>query len=206
MSSGSGGSSGVSSYATPLSWTSFDGVKNLDNPAFKARINELLLQYPGSDVSRQAVAGHLQELRAYVQQVTELAKQDPRSADLPLKVPQFPEAGKSDDIPVDQVPTYAYNWNVAPHTPMAVAGVIWVPSPANISPKPADYAAELEAYAKSLPATYGQAEVPFFFAQPSPQLVEGITLPQLPGAKVVFFDQWPESLEQLAQQLAEKAR
>ncbi|MCA9219698.1 MAG: hypothetical protein KDA71_05185, partial [Planctomycetales bacterium] len=206
MSSGSGGNNSVSSYASPLSWTSFDGVKDLGNPAFADRLNELLLQYPGSDVSKKAVAVHIQEVRDFVRQVTELGAQNASPAAMPLNAPAFPEAGKSEDIPIDQIPTYAYNWCVSPHTPMAVAGVIWVPGPANISAKPADYAAELEAYAKSLPATFGQAEVPFFYAQPSPQLVNGITPPQIAGAKFVSFDQWPESLKQLAQQLAERAQ
>ena len=206
MSSGSGGGGGVSSYASPLSWTSFEGVKDLKNPAFQDRINELQLQYPGSEVSKRAVSSHLAEIRDYVKTVSELGKQGGSSAVLPLNAPAFPEAGKSEDVPTDHIPTYAYNWNVSPHTPMAVSGVIWVPAQANISPNPADYAAELEAYAKSLPATYGQSEVPFFHAQPSASLVPGITLPRIPGAEPVTFDEWPKSLDQLARQLAEKVK
>lgn len=204
MSSGRGGRGGVDSYASPLSWTSFAGVKDLDNPAFKDRINELMLQYPGSEVSRQAVADHLEEIRAYVEQVTSLNGQGAAPASLPLKAPAFPEAGRSDDVPADHIPTYAYNWCVAPHTPMAVAGVVWVPNQANLPPNVVDYAAELEAYAKSLPATYGQDEVPFIHAQPTASLVPGITEPKLPNAKAVVFDAWPESLEELAKSLAKK--
>lgn len=204
MSSGRGGRGGVDSYASPLSWTSFAGVKDLDNPAFKARINELLLQYPGSKVSRQAVVDHLEEIRAFVEQITSLNAQGADPASLPLKAPAFPEAGSSDDVPSDHIPTYAYNWCVAPHTPMAVAGVVWVPNQANLSPDVADYAAELEAYATSLPSTYGQDEVPFIHAQPAASLVPGITEPKLSNAKAVIFDAWPESLEELAQSLAKK--
>lgn len=206
MSSGRGGPDNVSSYASPLSWTSFDGVKDLQHPEFQARIQELLIQYPGSKVARQAVVDHLQTVRKFVQQVTDLAKQGVDPSKFPLKAPAFPNPGQSDEVPVDTLPTYAYNWNVSPHTPMAVAGVIWVPSPANLSPNPADYAAELETYAKSLPATYGQTDVQLLYAQPSSSLVEGITAPEIPGAKEVIFDEWPQSLEQLARQLAEKAR
>lgn len=107
-------------------------------------------------------------------------------------------------MPADHIPTYAYNWSVAPHTPMAVAGVVWVPNQANLSPDVADYAAELEAYAKSLPSTYGQDEVPFIYAQPAPSLVPGITQPKLPRAKAVVFDAWPASLEELAKSLAKE--
>jgi len=206
MSSGRGSKDNVSSYASPLSWTSFDGVKDLKHPAFQARLKELFLQYPGSEVAQQAVADHLQEVRAFVQQINHLAEQGADPAQFPLKAPGFPEAGNSGDIPTDTIPTYAYNWNVSPHTPMAVAGVIWVPSPANIGPNPAEYAAAMQAYAKSLPATYGQADVQLLYAQPSPALVEGITAPKIPGAEVVTFDEWPQSLEQLAEQLAEKAK
>lgn len=206
MSSGRGGRDGVSSYASPLSWTSFQGVKDLDSAPFRDRLDELFLQYPGSDVSRRAVTKHLEEVRDFVRTVTELGNQGASSAALPLKAPGFPEAGNSEDVPADQIPTFAYNWNVSPHTPMAVSGVIWVPSQANVGINPADYAGEMQAYANSLPATYGQAKVPLFYAQPSPQLVKGITQPKIPDAKVVTFGEWPNNLEQLAQQLAEKAK
>lgn len=205
MSSGRGGKDSISSYASPLSWTSFQGVKDLDDPAFQERLNQLFLQYPGTEIARQAIDDHLKDVRAYVQQIAQLDKQGVAPSRFPLKAPGFPEAG-SEGVPIDTIPTFAYNWNVSPHTPMAVSGVIWVPSPANIGPNPVDYAAELVAYAKSLPNTYGQDKVQLLYAQPSPQLIEGITLPKIPGAKVVSFDRWPESLQQLAQQLAEKAK
>lgn len=205
MSSGRGGKNGIDAYATPLSWTSFNGVKDLDNPAFQDRLDQLFLQYPGSKVAKQAVADHLASVRAFVQEVQSAAKAGIALSQLPMRAPAFPEAG-SDDVPVDTIPTYAYNWNVSPHTPMAVSGVIWVPGQANITPNPAEYAAELQAYYNSLPATYGQDKVPFFYAQPSPELVEGITAPNLPDATAVTFDQWPTSLEDLARQMAEKVK
>ncbi|MEM9347855.1 MAG: hypothetical protein AAGB26_14690 [Planctomycetota bacterium] len=206
MSSGRGNNRGVSHHASPLSWTSFDGVKGLEDPAFKNRINELLLQYPGSEQSRKAVDDHLESVRAYVQEVAELGKPGADRSKLPLKAPAFPTAGQSDDVPKDAIPTYAYNWNVSPHTPMSVAGVVWVPSPANIGHNPGDYAAELEAYAASLPGTYSNQEVQLLYAQPSPALVPGITEPDIPGAKAITFDEWPKSLEALAKELARQAR
>jgi hypothetical protein len=67
---------------------------------------------------------------------------------------------------------------------------------------PAEYAAELEIYARSLPATFGQPQVEFIYAQPTPKLVPGITAPTLPNAKCITFDAWPKSLKTLAQQMA----
>ena len=100
------------------------------------------------------------------------------------------------------IPTYAYNWCVSPMTPMAVAGVIWIPSENNIGYTPANYAAELEFYAKSLAATYGLDEMQFAYAQPTNSLVEGITAPEIPGATSITFASWPKSLKELAIEMA----
>jgi hypothetical protein len=192
-------------YASPLSWTAFHGVKDLKDPALQDRINELLLKYPDSAVASKATAAHLAEVRSFVTKVTS-SQHGASPSSLPLVAPAFPEPGKNAGIPIHQVPTYSYNWCVSPHTPMAVAGVIWVPSEVNLSANPADYAAELQAYAMSLPKTYGQPSVQLLYAQPSPALVPGITAPNLSGAEHVTFDQWPESLEEIAKQLARKAK
>ena len=200
LSSGRGGKS--RQLASPLSWTSFQGVKDVENPAFSARLEELFLQYPQTEVARAAVDRHIEEVKAFVESVAAAGQDDTPLSELPLQAPPFPEAGKGGDVPADTIPTYAYNWNVSPLTPMSVAGVIWVPSEANLGETPADYAAELEIYARSLPSTYGQESVPFFFAQPADSLVEGITTPSLPGARSVTFDAWPKSLETLAAELA----
>jgi hypothetical protein len=61
----------------------------------------------------------------------------------------------------------------------------------------------LEIYAKSLPGTHDQDDVQFLFAQPASSLVEGITAPEIPGAKSTSFDQWPKSLKNIAAALAE---
>lgn len=90
-------------------------------------------------------------------------------------------------------------------TPMAIAGVIWVPSEHSIGYAPANYAAELETYAKSLPKTYGQDKVQFIYAQPASSLVEGITAPKIPGAKSITFDRWPKSLKNIAAEMAKLA-
>lgn len=203
MSSGHGGRS--RQLASPLSWTSFAGVKDIRNPAFKDRLDELFLQYPNTDVAKRAFDKHVADVKAAVKTIAEAADSGAAlSTAAPLRLPSFPQPGRG-DVKSDTVPTYAYNWCVSPLTPMAVSGVIWVPSQSNIGENPSDYAAELEIYAKSLPATYGQKNVPFFYAQPAESLVEGITAPSIPGAKQVAFDQWPKSLKDIAAQMGKQA-
>ena len=203
MSSGRGGRN--RQLASPLSWTSFQGVRNVDNPAFKTRLDELFMQFPNSGVAKRAAASHLEEVKVFVQRITAAAKRGVDPSSFPLKAPSFPEAGKGGTVASDTIPTYAYNWCVSPLTPMGVAGVIWVPSESNLGEDPAHYAAELEIYAKSLSGTYGQEKVQFLFAQPASSLVEGITAPRIPGAKSASFDQWPKSLKNIAVVLAELA-
>ena len=204
MSSGRGGRN--REFASPLSWTSFAGVKDTSNPAFKDRLDELFLQYPKSAVARAAAARHLAEVNSFVRTVQKSAKEGVDPASFPLQAPSFPEPGKGEGVPRDTIPTYAYNWNVSPLTPMGVAGVIWIPSESNIGEKPGEYGAELEIYARSLPATYNQENLPFLFAQPARSLVAGITVPEIPGASSITFKQWPKSLKDMARELAELVR
>lgn len=200
MSSGHGGRN--RQIASPLSWTSFLGVKDVKNPAFRARLDELFLQFPNTSVAQAAAARHVAEVKAFVQRIVAVGKE---LATAPLSAPAFPQAGKGGDVRSDTIPTYAYNWCVSPLTPMAVAGVIWVPSEHNIGETPAHYAAELQIYQESLPSTYGMEHVQFLFAQPASSLVEGIAAPDIPGARSVTFAQWPKSLKTLAARLAELA-
>jgi hypothetical protein len=204
MSSGQGGRN--RQLSSPLSWTSFQGVRKVDNPVFKTRLDELFLQFPNSGVAKKAAAGHLEEVKAFVQGITEADKRGADSSSFALQAPAFPEAGKGGSVPSDTIPTYAYNWCVSPLTPMGVAGVIWVPAESNLGEDPKHYAAELEIYAKSLSGTYGQEKVPFFYAQPASSLVEGISIPKIPGAKSTSFDQWPKSLKTIAVALTKLAK
>ena len=203
MSSGRGGRN--RQLSSPLSWTSFQGVRNLKNPVFKSRLEELFLQFPSSGVARKAAAGHLEEVKEFVKSITAGGKRGADSSRFALKAPSFPEAGKSGTVPSDTIPTYTYNWCVSPLTPMGVAGVVWVPSESNIGENSAHYAAELEVYAKSLSDTYRQEKVQFLYAQPANSLVEGLTAPKIKGAKSVSFEQWPKSLKSIAAALAELA-
>ena len=204
MSSGNGGRN--QQMASPLSWTSFNGVKDVVHPAFNTRLNELFMQYPNTSLAQQAANSHLKEVNSFVKTIIEANK---RNADMsyatPLGGPAFPEAGKNSTVRSDMIPTYAYNWCVSPMTPMAIAGVIWIPSENNIGYTPTNYAAEMEIYAKSLASTYGMGKVQFFYGQPADSLVEGITPPTIPGAKLVNFDQWPKSLKSIAIEMAKQA-
>ncbi len=200
MSSGQG-----KEMASPLSWTSFAGVKNVPNPVFRPRLDALLLQDPNSDVSRKATAEYVQAVKAEVAKIVALSKKDAGMSGAPLQFPAFPEPDRDGEVKPDTIPTLAYNWCISPLTPMGVAGVIWVPGNANLGYTPADYSAELEIYARSLPATFGQDKVPFLYTQPSGKLVPGITLPKLEDTASVEFDQWPKSLRDHAARLGATA-
>jgi hypothetical protein len=204
MSSGQGGKS--PQMASPLSWTSFAGVKDMSLPAFQARLDALLLQDPASEVSKKAAAEYVKAVKASVAMIVERAKKGEDMSEAPLQFPSYPEAGREGGVKPDTVPTFVYNWCVSPFTPMAVAGVIWVPGDANIGYTPAEYAAELEIYAKSLPKTYGQDKVLFIYAQPSAKLVNGVSAPSLPNARSVEFDKWPVNLQDLAVRLGAVAK
>ncbi|MFP6763665.1 MAG: sialate O-acetylesterase, partial [Planctomycetaceae bacterium] len=201
MSSGQGGR--ARQMASPLSWTSFDGMKKIDQPAFRERLTELFMQYPGTDVAKKSVNDHVIKVKAFTRTIL-AANQQGRdlSKFAPLAAPAFPEAGKGGAVGADTIPTYAYNWCVSPMTPMSVAGVIWIPSENNIGYEPELYASELEIFAGSLPDTYGQDQVPFIYAQPTGSLVEGITSPRIPAGRSVMFDEWPRSLKGIAIKVA----
>ncbi|MDA7885132.1 sialate O-acetylesterase [bacterium] len=205
MSSGQGGR--AKQMASPLSWTAFEGVKEIDRPEFRARLDELFMQFPNTPVAQKSAEEHLKEVRSFAKAIIDADRQNKDLAKVaPLGGPAFPEAGRSTDVKADTIPTYAYNWCVSPMTPMAVAGVIWVPSENNIGYEPKDYAAELEIYADSLSSTYGQANVKFIYAQPEGSLVPGITVPGISSETRVPFSQWPKSLKDLAVEMAKLAQ
>jgi len=198
-------SGGRDQMASPLSWTAFAGVKDAAHSAFQARLNALLLQDPNSEVSRKAIAEYVTVLKAEVAKVADMARKGADMSEAPLQFPPYPEPGRNGEVKPDTVPTFAYNWCVSPLTPMGVAGVIWVPGAANLGYVPADYSAELELYARSLPATYGQESVPFLYAQPSPKLVPGVTQSKIENSSYVEFDEWPKGLRELAVRLGAAA-
>jgi hypothetical protein len=198
-------SGGKDAMASPLSWTSFAGVKEMKNPAFRARLDALLLQDPNSEVSKKAISEYLKAVKAEVAKVAAMAGKDSNMSSAPLQFPAFPEPGRDGEVKPDTVPSFAYNWCVSPLSPMGLAGVIWVPSQFNLGYTPADYSSELEIYARSLPSTYGMGKLPFLYAQPSAKLVPAITPPKIENSKATEFDQWPKSIKDIAAQLATAA-
>ena len=204
MSSGSGGRNGQ--LSSPLSWTSYKGVKSIKNPEFKTRLNELYLQFPGSKIATKALSKHINEVKNFTRSISNSVDSNADFYKFPLQAPPFPEAGKSESVRSDTIPTHTYNWCVSPLTPMAVSGVIWVPSESNIGENSSEYAAELEIYAKSLPETYGQKKVQFLYAHPRKSLVENIKVPKINEAKVTYFDQWPKSIKTIAVELAKQLK
>ena len=203
MSSGSGNDQ----IASPLSWTSYAGIKDLTQPAtIKARIDALRLRDPASDVARKAIAEYVEAVRKGAAGIIALQEGGGDMSKAPPEFPPFPEPERAGGVPADSIPTLAYNWCVSPFTPMGVSGVIWVPAQPNIGHNPSDYAAELEMYAKSLQGTYGQDQVPFFHAMPAASLVEGITTPSIPGAKSITFAEWPKTLKDMAIEMAKFAQ
>ncbi|MGI9497487.1 MAG: sialate O-acetylesterase [Mariniblastus sp.] len=205
MSSGRGGR--AKQMASPLSWTAFEGVKDVDLPEFRARLDELFMQFPNTSVAQKAAEEHLKEVSGFVTTIIDADRENKDLAKVaPLGGPAFPEAGRSTKVSADTIPTYAYNWCVSPMTPMAISGVIWVPSENNMGYEPKEYAAELEIYAKSLSSTYGQDNVKFIFAQPESSLVPGITAPKIPTNNNATFSQWPKSLKDLAIEMARLAQ
>jgi hypothetical protein len=198
-------SGGRDQMASPLSWTSFAGVKDATHPALRARVDALLLQDPNSEVSKKAIAEYVMVLKAEVAKVADMARKGADMSGAPLQFPAFPEPGRDGAVKPDTVPTLAYNWCVSPLTPIGVTGVIWVPGKDNLGYTPADYSAELEIYARSLPATYGQDSVPLLYAQPSAKLVPGITQPKIENSTGVEFDLWPKGLRNLAVRLGTAA-
>ena len=86
MSSGQGG--GNRQLASPLSWTSFRGVKDLDTRPFRARLNELFLQYPNSAVARKAAAQHIAEVKKFARGIRESDRQGLDPATFALQAPE----------------------------------------------------------------------------------------------------------------------
>lgn len=192
--------------ASPLSWTSFVGVKDMKNPAFQSRLDALLLQDPNSAVSKTAIADFLKALKAEIAKISAMAAKGANMSAAPLGLPGFPDAASNKTVKPDTVPTFTYNWCVSPLTPMAVSGVVWIPDTTNIGYTPAEYTSELEIYARSLPATYGQDKVPFYYAQPTATLVPGITPANIPGAKSAELSAWPKTLKEIATTLGTAAK
>jgi len=184
----------------PLTWVSYQGMQKA--AGFEKQRDELNLAYPNTDVCKRAVVAYIETVKQYNRRVAALLE---AGAEIPTELadraPAFPEPYYNQWASRTETATHTYNFCISPLTPLAVRGVTWIPGKDNISEDVSKYARSLEVYAASLAETYGQEKVPFFYAQPTASLVEGIAAPKIEGAYGIEFDQWPKSVEAIATQL-----
>ena len=57
--------------ASPLSWTSYTGVKDVKESAFRSRLDQLFMQYPNTDIAKQALSAHIAAVKEYVSTISE---------------------------------------------------------------------------------------------------------------------------------------
>ena len=184
----------------PLTWVSHEGMQTA--VGFEKERDELNLLYPDTDVCKTAVTQYIDTLEQYCQEITALRK---AGRDIPRalgeSVPDFPQPYYNQWASETETATHTYNFCISPNTPLAVSGVVWIPGEKNMGEDVSRYTAALEAYAISLPQTYGQDKVAFIYAHPGAELVEGIAKPQIENSVNVEFAEWPKSLKDIATRL-----
>lgn len=184
----------------PLTWMSYASMQTAKG--FEKQRDELNLAYPNTDVCKAAVVKYIETLKQYNRDVAALLKAGKELPDeLAASPPSFPQPYYNQWASRTETATHTYNFCISPITPYAVRGVVWIPGKNNIGEDVPKYAAALDAYAKSCAKTYGQEKVSFIYAQPTAELVEGITKPQIKNAMSVEFSEWPKSLQGIAAKL-----
>ena len=184
----------------PLTWVSYEGMQNA--AGFEKERDELNLLYPNTDVCKAAVTGYIETLIQYNREVValrEAGKELPEQ--LAEKLPSFPQPYYNEWAETTETATHTYNFCVSPLTPFAVRGVVWIPGKDNIGKDVSKYPAALKTYAASCAKTYGQDKVAFVFAQPSAELVEGMTQTAIENSMSIEFNEWPKSLREIAANL-----
>ena len=173
----------------PLTWVSYEGVQKA--VGFEKERDELNLLYPDTDSCKAAVKTYIATMQQYTGNIVALRKAGRElPAELAEKAPAFPEPYYNHWASYTETACQTYNFCVCPLTPSAVRGVVWIPGKANIGKDVSKYAPALKAYAASLAGTYDQDTVPFIYAQPTAELVPGITMPEIPGSAAVLLDSW----------------
>ena len=193
----------LGSECPPLTWISLEGMQNLDG--FEKERDEINLAHPNTASAQKALASYIADLKAYAANITALRKAGKSIPDeVADAIPRFPAPFYNEWVSYTETATHTYNFCLAPNTPCAVRGVVWMPDPTNLGTDKSRYPAAVAAYAKTLPHTYnfGQGKVPFFYAHPA----EGGKAPDLPGAVRIDFSAWPKSLADIATQLGTAAR
>jgi len=184
----------------PLTWISYASMQTA--AGFEKERDGLNLAYPNTDVCKAAVVKYIETVKQYNRDVAALlnaGKEIP--TELAEKAPSFPQPYYNEWASRTETATHTYNFCISPLTPYAVRGVVWIPGKDNINEDVSRYPASLNAYAKSLAKTYGQDKVSFVFAQPSAELVKGMTKPEIENSMSVEFNEWPKSLQEIAAKL-----
>ena len=114
------------------------------------------------------------------------------SDELAAGPPAFPQPAYDQWSPRTENATLTYNFCISPLSPAAISGLVWVPGPQNVG-ETQRYGAALSVFAASLPETWGGAEVPFYYAQPTDALVGARARRVTAPGAAVSFDQWPKS-------------
>jgi sialate O-acetylesterase len=184
----------------PLTWVSYEGMQTA--AGFEKERDELNLLYPDTGVCKAAVTEYIATLEKYCDEITAWRK---AGRDIPRalgeRAPDFPQPYYDQWASETETATHTYNFCISPNTPLAVSGVVWIPGEKNMGQDPSRYTAALEAYALSLPQTYGQEKVAFIYAHPDAALVEGVVKPRIENSVSLEFAQWPKSLEDVATRL-----
>jgi sialate O-acetylesterase len=184
----------------PLTWVSYEAMQTA--AGFEEERDELNLLYPDTDVCKAAVVRYIDTLKQYSREIValrEAGRDIPRA--LGEKAPAFPQPYYNQWASETETATHTYNFCICPNTPLAVSGVAWIPGAKNMGKDVSRYAAALEAYAASLPQTYGQEKVALVYAQPTAKLVPGIAKPRIENGKCFEFGEWPKSLKDIASKL-----
>ncbi len=188
----------------PITWVSHQAMQSATG--FEAERDDLNLAYPNTEVCQRAVEDYIEALATYYKRVEDRLTRGQR---VPFSwsnaAPVFPQPYYNEWVSRTETPTHTFNFCISPLVPYAVRGVVWVPLQENLSDDIRRYAPSVEVLAGSLAETFGQPRVPFVFAQPTAELVEGIGLPKIDDSKRVDFSEWPKALGPLGKQLGEAA-
>lgn len=184
----------------PLTWVSHAGMQAAKG--FEKECDDLNLRYPNTDVCKAAVVKYIETIKQYNRDVAAMLKAGKElPAEMASQAPAFPQPYYNQWSNDTETATHTYNFCISPTTPYAVCGVVWIPGEKNIGEGVSRYAPALNAYANSLAETYGQDKVPFVYAQPGAELVEGIKEPQIKDSMSIEFNEWPKSLKEIASRL-----
>ena len=187
----------------PLTWVSPKGMQTAKG--FEKERDALNLGDPSTDICKKAVQDYIETLKKYGLQMDSLLQLGVEiPEDLMDAVPPFPQPFYDEWASRTETATHTYNFCLSANSPFALRGMIWIPAQENISDDVSRYAPALEVFASGLPQSFGQSHVPFLYAQPGHDLVEGIGTPKIKNA--IGFNEWPKTLEKIAATLGSRAK